>query len=120
MDTLFRITHSGTFNISIQALGLIYQVTAAREAVSDRFYRTLYDSLLDPRLASSSKQALYLNLLFKAIKGDNSLPRQSAFIKRVIQILSLHQAQFICGALFLMGEVRLFTSLASQRSRSCR
>lgn len=31
MDTLFRITHSGTFNISIQALGLIYQVTSARE-----------------------------------------------------------------------------------------
>lgn len=31
MDTLFRITHSGTFNISIQALNLIHQVTSAKE-----------------------------------------------------------------------------------------
>lgn len=54
---------------------------------------------------------MYLNLLFKAIKSDSSLPRQSAFVKRVIQILGLHQPQFICGALYLMGEVRLFLYL---------
>lgn len=113
MDTLFRITHSGTFNISIQALNLIYQVTAAKESVSSRFYRTLYESLLDPRLAASSKQAMYLNLLFKAIKTDVNTARAAAFVKRTMQILGTHQPPFICGAFFLFGE--LFSSLPGLR-----
>ncbi|CDZ98031.1 CAATT-binding transcription factor/60S ribosomal subunit biogenesis protein [Phaffia rhodozyma] len=105
MDTLFRITHSGAFNISIQALNLIFSVSSKKESVSDRFYRTLYESLLDPRLITSSKQAMYLNLLFKAVKKDPNAPRAAAFVKRTIQILSSHQPPFICGAFFLFGEL---------------
>lgn len=105
MDTLFKITHAGTFNTSIQALQLIFQVSQARQVVSDRFYRTLYDSLFDSRLVTSSKQAMYLNLLFKALKADASLPRVMAFVKRLLQMLGLHQPPFICGALYLLGEV---------------
>jgi len=105
MDTLFKITHAGTFNTSIQALQLIYQVARSRPAVADRYYRTLYDSLIDPRLVTSSKQAMYLNLLFKSLKSDTSLPRVMAFVKRLLQMLGLQQPPFICGALFLLGEV---------------
>lgn len=105
MDTLFRITHNGTFNISIQALNLIHQVTSAKETVSERFYRTLYESLLDPRLATSSKQAMYLNLLFKAIRTDTSGARRAAFVKRTMQVLGTHQPPFICGAFYLLGEL---------------
>lgn len=108
MDTLFKITHAGTFNTSIQALVLIFQVCQSRQAVSDRFYRTLYDSLFDGRLVTSSKQAMYLNLLFKALKVDTSLPRVMAFVKRLLQMLGMHQPPFICGALYLLGEVSLF------------
>ncbi|ORY34646.1 CBF/Mak21 family-domain-containing protein [Naematelia encephala] len=108
MDTLFKITHAGTFNTSIQALQLIYQVCQSRQAVSDRFYRTLYDSLFDARLVTSSKQAMYLNLLFKALKADTSLSRVMAFVKRLLQMLGLHQPPFISGALYLLGE--LFSS----------
>jgi ribosome biogenesis protein MAK21 len=107
MDTLFKITHAGTFNTSLQALALIFQVCQARAAVSDRFYRTLYDSLHDERLMTSSKQAMYLNMLFKALKADTSQPRVMAFIKRLLQMLGIHQPPFICGALYLLGEVRL-------------
>ncbi|WVQ84509.1 hypothetical protein IAT38_006663 [Cryptococcus sp. DSM 104549] len=109
MDTLFKITHAGTFNTSIQALNLIFQVSKteseSREVVSDRFYRTLYDSLFDGRLISSSKQAMYLNLLFKAMKADDRTPRVMAFVKRLLQMLSMHQPPFICGALYLLGEL---------------
>ncbi|KAK4686047.1 ribosome biogenesis protein MAK21, partial [Tremellales sp. Uapishka_1] len=108
MDTLFKITHAGTFNTSIQALVLIFQVCQSRQAVSDRFYRTLYESLFDGRLISSSKQAMYLNLLFKALKADTSLSRVMAFVKRLLQMLGMHQPSFICGALYLLGE--LFSS----------
>jgi len=105
MDTLFKITHAGTFNTSIQALQLVYQVTRSRPAAADRYYRTLYESLIDPRLVTSSKQAMYLNLLFKSLKSDDSLPRVMAFVKRLLQMLGLQQPPFICGALYLLGEV---------------
>ncbi|KAI9596717.1 CBF/Mak21 family-domain-containing protein [Syncephalis fuscata] len=75
LDTLFKIAHTGTFNVVVQALKLIFQTSSAKQAVSDRFYRVLYESLLDSRLAASSKQAMYLNLLYRALKGDLVLNR---------------------------------------------
>ncbi|KAK0481504.1 CBF/Mak21 family-domain-containing protein [Armillaria novae-zelandiae] len=103
IDTLFLITHTSTFNISLQALVLIQQIAASLSTVKasssssslsksiiDRFYRTLYDSLHDARLATSSKQAMYLNLLFKAIKADVGKvegERVKALVRRFVQIL---------------------------------
>ncbi|TIC76117.1 CBF-domain-containing protein [Wallemia mellicola] len=100
MDTLFRITHTGTFNIAIQALQLINQVTIIKETISDRFYRTLYESLLDQRLSTSSKQSMYLNLLFSAVKRDPSNARVAAFVKRILQMLLGQSPSFICGAFY--------------------
>ncbi|KEP55612.1 putative ribosome biogenesis protein MAK21 [Rhizoctonia solani 123E] len=105
INTLFRITHSAPFNISIQALVLIEKVSSANKSISDRFYRTLYDSVLDPRLLTSSKQAMYLNLVFKAMKADKSYRRVVAFVKRMLQSLTVQQPPFICGALYLLGEL---------------
>lgn len=116
LNTLFRITHAHSFNISVQALQLVYQVAVhipasgatARgfsPAVADRFYRTLYDSLFDSRLATTSKQAMYLNLLFKALRDDTDAERVKAFIKRLCQVLTVQDPAFICGALFLLHEL---------------
>ena len=97
---------------------LIFQVSSQQQAVSDRFYRVLYDSLIDPRLANCSKQAMYLNLLFRAIKAEVSAKRVAAFVKRLSQILSIHQPPFVCGALYLLGEVSLWQTLqAAQANR---
>lgn len=105
MDTLFRITHSSNFNTSIQALMLVQQVAGSKQISVDRFYRTLYESLLDPRLVTSSKQGMYLNLLFRALKNDVDVRRVKAFVKRMLQIATLHQPPFICGVLFLVVEL---------------
>ncbi|PYI12552.1 CBF-domain-containing protein [Aspergillus sclerotiicarbonarius CBS 121057] len=114
IDTLFRITHSANFNTSIQALMLIQQLTSSHQVGADRFYRTLYESLLDPRVATSSKQSLYLNLLFKALKNDLNTRRVKAFVKRIIQVLGLHQPAFICGVFYLIRELeKTFPDLAS-------
>lgn len=102
MDVLFRITHSSNFNTSIQALMLIQQLAASKHLAEDRFYRTLYESLLDPRLITSSKHALYLNLLFRALKADHNVKRVKAFSKRLIQVITLHQPPFVCGVLYLL------------------
>lgn len=91
---------------------LIQQLTTTHQVSVDRFYRTLYESLLDPRLVTSSKQSLYLNLLFKALKADLSQKRVKAFVKRLIQILGLQQPSFICGVFYLIRELeKTFASL---------
>lgn len=105
MDTLFRITHSSNFNTSIQALMLIEQLATTKHLAVDRFYRTLYESLLDPRLITSSKHALYLNLLFRALRSDLNIKRIKAFVKRMIQVVTLHQPPFICGVIYLVREL---------------
>lgn len=107
MDTLFRITHSSNFNTSIQALMLIQQLATTRNIAVDRFYRTLYESLLDHRLVTSSKHALYLNLLFRSLKADVNIKRVKAFVKRLLQILTLHQPPFVCGVLYLIRELEV-------------
>mgnify|MGYP003433828497 FL=1 len=89
METLFKITHSSNFNTSIQALVLINQVTVKAKLNSDRYYRTLYESLFDPRLVNSSKQGIYLNLLYKSLKQDAlNVERVEAFVKRILQVCS--------------------------------
>ncbi|KAJ3060073.1 hypothetical protein HDU98_003912, partial [Podochytrium sp. JEL0797] len=105
MNTLFKISHLGTFNISIQALTLIFQVHSSRQTVSDRFYCALYDTLLDSRLPGCSKHPMYLNLLHRSLKADTSLTRLRAFIKRIIQACGMSSTPFICGALFLVGDI---------------
>src|SRR6478735_2096359 len=106
LDTLFRIAHSANFNTGVQALLLIQHLSTSRNIASDRFYRVLYESLLDPRLVSSSKQALYLNLLLRALKNDVDVRRVKAFAKRMLQISGLHQPPFICGLLYVLSQLR--------------
>ncbi|ROT34807.1 CBF-domain-containing protein [Sodiomyces alkalinus F11] len=106
VDTLFQIAHSSNFNTSVQALILIQQLSLRRHVAYDRFYRTLYESLLDPRLMTSSKKSLYLNLVLRSLKADVDSRRVKAFMKRMTQILGLHQAPFACGILYIILQLR--------------
>lgn len=57
---------------------------------------------------------MYLNLLYKALKADVSMKRIKAFVKRLVQILGLHQPSFICGVFYLIRELEMtFPSLTS-------
>ncbi|KAL1585351.1 hypothetical protein WHR41_05851 [Cladosporium halotolerans] len=105
IDTLFRVTHSANFNTAVQALMLLQQISAAKNYGADRYYRTLYESLLDPRLVGSSKQVLYLNLLYKSLKGDLNAKRVQAFVKRLLQVITMHEVSFVCGVLYLISEL---------------
>ncbi|KAI0919766.1 hypothetical protein AcV5_001742 [Taiwanofungus camphoratus] len=132
IDTLFLITHTSTFNISLQALVLLLQIVTAlgpasaprvppesfAASLADRFYRTLYASLADARLAASNKQAMYLNLLFRALKADHNSERVKAFVRRFVQVLAAGTAggggaEFVAGGLYLLGE--LFGALPALR-----
>ncbi|KAJ1560428.1 hypothetical protein HK405_007129, partial [Cladochytrium tenue] len=135
LDALFAVSHSaapGTgFNVSVQALTLIFQVihqrtsgaapatatvtpTPATPAVSldrlaPRFYRALYETLWDRRLElASSRLPSYLNLLHRALRADPAERRVMAFVKRLAQICAagmVASPAFVCAALFLIGDV---------------
>ena len=49
----------------------------------DSYYTSLYRKMLDPELMTSSKQALFLNLLFKSMKKDTSTKRIQVGLERV-------------------------------------
>ncbi|KAK9243951.1 CBF/Mak21 family-domain-containing protein [Lipomyces tetrasporus] len=106
LSVIYHVARSGNFNTRVQALMLLYQISSVNQVQSDRFYRTLYESLLDPRVITSSKQALYLNLVFKALKNDINAERVKAFSKRLMQIAAETQnIGFCAGVIYLLREV---------------
>lgn len=117
LNTLYEVTHSSNFNTGIQAMTLIQQISAMKGYSADRFYRTLYESLLDPRLISTSKHIMFLNLLYRSLKSDTSIKRVKAFVKRLLQIIHLHEPPFICGVLYLINElITTFPTIKSMLS----
>lgn len=66
---------------------------------------TLCRKLLDPGLGCSSRQNMFLNLLYKSLKADIVVRRIKAFVKRLLQISAEQSASFVCGALFLVSEL---------------
>jgi ribosome biogenesis protein MAK21 len=117
LNTIFEVTHSSNFNTSIQAMTLIQQISATKHYSTDRFYRTLYESLLDPRLITTSKHIMYLNLLYRSLKADTSVKRVKAFVKRLLQIIHMHEPPFICGVLYLVNElINTFPSIKAMLS----
>lgn len=91
--------------IVLQALMLMHQLMAARDSVSDRFYRALYSVLATDGPTTSSKAPMFLALLFKAMKSDVSVKRVAAFAKRLLQLAVNAGSNWACGALLLLSEV---------------
>nr|AAH84984.1 LOC495457 protein [Xenopus laevis] len=105
LDTLFKILHVVNFNTAVQVLMLLFQVMDSQQTVSNRYYGALYRKLLDPGLSQASKQAMFLNLIYKSMKADVVLRRVKAFVKRLLQVSCCQKPSFICGTLFLVSEV---------------
>jgi ribosome biogenesis protein MAK21 len=117
LNTIYQVTHSSNFNTGIQAMTLIQQISVTKNISTDRFYRTLYESLLDPRLITTSKHIMYLNLLYRSLKADTSIKRVKAFVKRLLQIIHMHEPPFICGVLYLINElITTFPSIKAMLS----
>ncbi|XP_045405364.1 CCAAT/enhancer-binding protein zeta [Lemur catta] len=105
VDTLFKVLHIVNFNTSVQALMLLFQVMNSQQTISDRYYTALYRKMLDPGLMMCSKQAMFLNLIYKSLKADIALRRVKAFVKRLLQVTCEQMPPFICGALYLVSEI---------------
>ena len=107
VDTLFKVAHQGTFKTSVQALLLLLQCLGiGQSGFQDRFYTAIYSKLSDPELLRVSKPALFLNLVYRAMKQDTSPSRGVALAKRVLQVGGCHgSAGMAAGVVFLLSAV---------------
>jgi len=105
IETMHKLVHMVSFNISVQALTLLFQILDARDSVNDRYYTALYRKLLDPAFGQSSKQVLLLNLVYNSVRKDESLPRVHGFIKRLMQMCEFMSAHTTAGILFIISRI---------------
>ena len=123
VETMYRVVHMTTnFGTALQALTLLFQLSgrannplvdneaqATPDSITspERFYSTLYKKLLDVSgiSNSSTKQALFLNLVYKAMKADTEINRSMAFVRRLIQSCTYLPSHLVCSILYLLSEV---------------
>lgn len=70
-----------------------------------RFYSVLFRKLYDFDIIHTTKHSMFLNLLFRALKRDESLPRLRCFVKRILQVCLSSPPQLTCGLLYLVSEL---------------
>ena len=120
MNTLFKLTHHNVFRIQIQVFKLLLQFAKVTQKMgneqvsaksdekneasnfADRFYRTLYELLLKVHATSLDD---YFGLIFRAVKGDESVARATAFIKRLLQMTYLNECNFTAATLLVISEI---------------
>ncbi|EDV21602.1 uncharacterized protein TRIADDRAFT_59767 [Trichoplax adhaerens] len=56
-------------------------------------------------ISNDRYQALFLNLVYKALKSDSVLSRVKAFVKRLLQVCTHEQPPFVCGTLYMLSEI---------------
>lgn len=104
LELLFQVAHLHSLSSATQALSFLFQVARENSAVSDRFYRALYSKISDVTHASESKQAMFLNLVLKAMKIDVSSKRFKAFSKRLAQAALQSSPGFTAATLLVLTE----------------
>ncbi|XP_076278101.1 nucleolar complex protein 1 [Lasioglossum baleicum] len=105
IDSVYKVVHVGSFNVSLNALNLLHQVTGKDQVQSDRFYSTFYRKLLDPQIGVVNKRALFLNLLFRVLQKDKKIPRLYAFIRRSLQVALYFPANMTCAILYVISKI---------------
>lgn len=105
IDSIYKVVHVGSFNVSLNALSLLYQIVENDAQQERRFYTALYGKLFDPQIGTAKKNAVFLQLLFKAMKNDKSVTRLYAFVKRVLQICLYFSSSLICATLCIISQI---------------
>jgi hypothetical protein len=61
--------------------------------------------LLLEDVGGTNKTAMFLSLLFRAMRADVSTKRLCAFVKRLLQVALHQQPNFACGCLLLTSQL---------------
>ncbi|KAL0099107.1 hypothetical protein PUN28_020272 [Cardiocondyla obscurior] len=105
IDSIYKVVHLGSFNVSLNALSLLHQVTGKDESQANRFYSAFYRKLFDRQIGIANKHAVFLNLLYRVLQKDQSILRVCAFIKRILQISCYFPANVTCAMLYIISKI---------------
>ncbi|XP_034946017.1 CCAAT/enhancer-binding protein zeta [Chelonus insularis] len=105
IDSVYKVVHVGSFNVSLSALSLLQQVSNKNPLQENRFYTTFYRKLLDPQIGTANKRAVFLNLLYRIMKNDKNVFRLYAFFKRVLQISCYFPVCMVCATLYVISQI---------------
>ncbi|XP_076753949.1 nucleolar complex protein 1 [Xylocopa sonorina] len=105
VESVYKVVHFGSFNVALNALNLLYQITGKDEKQASRFYCAFYRKLLDPQIGVTNKRALFLNLLYRVLQKDHNKQRLYAFIKRTLQITLYFPANMACATLYVISQI---------------
>uniref|UniRef100_A0A1I8IWX0 CBF domain-containing protein n=1 Tax=Macrostomum lignano TaxID=282301 RepID=A0A1I8IWX0_9PLAT len=100
---LFGLVHLAGFNVGVQCLLVLFQLVQRDPSLSDRFYRALYQRLLD--IGPVAKRAMLMHLLYRSLSWDSRLPRVRAFVRRILQVATMQDSAFACASLLLIGQL---------------
>lgn len=104
-ESLFQVAHAQSLASATQSLSFLFHVAQSNSVVSDRFYRALYSRIADVAVSGETKQSMFLNLVYKAMKADVSSKRVKAFAKRMLQTALQASPGFAAAALLVLSEV---------------
>lgn len=105
IDSVYKVVHLGSFNVSLNALNLLHQIIGRDESQANRFYSAFYKKLFDRQIGIANKRAIFLNLLYRVLQKDQSIIRLYAFIKRILQITFYFSANMACAILYIVSKV---------------
>lgn len=105
IDSIYKVVHLGSFNVSLNALSLLHQITGKDESQANRFYSAFYKKLLDRQIGVANKHAVFLNLLYRVLQRDQSILRLYAFIKRILQIILYFSPNMACAMLYIVSKI---------------
>ncbi|KAG7212194.1 hypothetical protein KM043_012534 [Ampulex compressa] len=95
IDSVYKVVHVGSFNVSLNALSLLHQVCKKNVDQSNRFYSTFYRKLLDPQIGIANKRAIFLNLLYRVLQSDQSVSPCKATNAKETPLVSIEESSII-------------------------
>ena len=122
IDALYRVVHTAPPAARTQSLLLLFHIAVGNHhplprekgmlvdtTRSDRFYRALYATLSDPNMVGTGKHVtMYFNLLYKAMKADDSetnAVRIISFTKRLWSTALHCSSSVIAAVIFLIDTI---------------
>lgn len=90
IDILFKLSHSKSLKLRYQILKLIFYMSRNYDNKQlDRYYKSLYDLLLNKDITVSKHLKEIFLLILESINYDTNITRVSAFVKRLLQVFEL-------------------------------
>eukprot|EP00927_Polykrikos_kofoidii_P028740 TRINITY_DN25009_c0_g1_i1.p1 TRINITY_DN25009_c0_g1~~TRINITY_DN25009_c0_g1_i1.p1 ORF type:complete len:892 (-),score=158.44 TRINITY_DN25009_c0_g1_i1:611-3286(-) len=106
IDALFKVCHTvSAFSTRVAILSLLFKCMSSKNDFSERFYRLLYEQVLQFDFFSCAHRLQAVNLLKRCVPADISLLRGTAVGRRLLQVGTCSEAPVAVAGLVVIREL---------------